>query len=49
MTGPPNLRAMEANREAKIKRYKEKKDIEKKMQVIGTLKYITTKDEETQV
>ncbi|XP_071825969.1 immunoglobulin-binding protein 1-like [Apostichopus japonicus] len=48
VTGPPNLRAMEANREAKIKRYKEKKDIEKKMQVIGTLKYITTKDEETQ-
>lgn len=48
VTGPPDLKAMEANRAAKIKRYKEKKEVESKMQHIGTRKYISQKDEETQ-
>lgn len=47
-TGPPNLRAMEANRAAKIKRYKEKKEVEEKLKSLGTWKYVLTKDEEMQ-
>ncbi|XP_070536168.1 immunoglobulin-binding protein 1-like isoform X2 [Ptychodera flava] len=46
--GRPNLMAMQSNREAKIKRFKEKKQLEEKLKALGHPSEINSKDEDVQ-
>ncbi|XP_038058463.1 immunoglobulin-binding protein 1-like [Patiria miniata] len=47
-SGRPDLRAMQANREDKIRRYKQAKEMERKMQALGTPSQMKDKPEDAQ-
>ncbi|XP_077993668.1 immunoglobulin-binding protein 1-like [Glandiceps talaboti] len=46
--GRPNLFAMSANRETKIKRFREKKELEEKLKSLGKISDINSKDDDVQ-
>ncbi len=47
--GPPDLRAMQANREDKIRRYKQTKETEEKLRALGVWSEIRQRPEDVQV
>ena len=47
--GRPNLAAMQCNREAKIKRYKEAKELKQKLSALGDWNVIANREEDMQV
>ena len=47
--GRPNLIAMQANREEKIRKYKQAKEVEEKLGALGTWDEIRKRDDDVQV
>ena len=47
--GRPNLAAMQANREAKIRRFKEAKETKQQLTALGSWEAIASREEDVQV